>query len=46
MIGDPSKAQGWYVPATKEIVGVIGEQSDGSLFRTLIHDVAHALLQA
>ena len=43
-MGDPSKARGWYTPATKQIVIVTGEQSDGSQFRCLVHEVAHALL--
>ena len=44
LIGDPSKARGWYVPSSRQIVIVTGEQSDASNFRTLAHEVSHALL--
>ena len=44
LIGDPAKARGWYVPATKQIVVITGESSDGTMFRTLVHETAHAIL--
>ncbi len=42
--GDPEHARGWYVPRTKEIVVVTDESSEAMCFRTLAHEVAHALL--
>ena len=44
LMGDPARARGWYVPATKQIVVITGESSDGTMFRTLVHETAHALL--
>ena len=44
LMGDPSKARGWYVPATKQIVVITGESSDATNFRTLVHETAHAVL--
>ena len=44
LMGDPSKARGWYVPATKQIVIVTGESNDVTQIRTMVHEVAHAIL--
>jgi len=42
---DPDKAFGWYNRTTKGIVVVTGEdRSEASLFATLVHEVAHAIL--
>lgn len=42
--GDPESALGWYVPSTKEIVVVTGERPAAHEFKTLCHEIAHALL--
>ncbi len=42
--GDPSKARGWYVPKTRQIVVVTGENSPAMQFRCLAHEIAHAML--
>ena len=44
LLGDPARARGWYVPSSRHIVVVTGEASDAMNFRTLVHEVAHALL--
>lgn len=44
LLSDPPSARGWYVPSTKNIVVVTGESGDAMCFRTLAHEVAHALL--
>jgi antirestriction protein ArdC len=42
---DPDKAFGWYNRTTKGIVVVTGEdRSEASLFATMVHEVAHAIL--
>jgi antirestriction protein ArdC len=41
--GDPTNAQGWYVISTKAIV-VVEHRSRAHMFKTLVHEVAHALL--
>lgn len=42
--GDPAEALGWFVPSTKEIVVVTGERPPAHEFKTLCHELAHALL--
>ena len=42
--GDLPGCAGWYVPATREIVVLEGERSRAHMFKTLVHEVAHALL--
>ena len=44
LMGDPAKARGWYVPASQQIVIITGEQSDAMSFRTLVHELGHAIL--
>jgi hypothetical protein len=44
LMGDPSKARAWYVPASRQIVVVTGESTNATQIRTLVHEVAHAIL--
>lgn len=42
---DHPTAQGWFNPTTKEIVVVTGEEHEqASLFATMVHETAHAIL--
>ena len=41
--GDPSGANGWYVPATREIV-VVRTDNQAGMFKTMLHEVAHSLM--
>lgn len=44
-VGDPSGAMGWFNRTTKGIVVVTGEgRSEASLFATMVHETAHAIL--
>ena len=41
--GDPDKANGWYVPASREIV-VVRTDNQAGMFKTMVHEVAHSLM--
>jgi hypothetical protein len=42
--GDPLGAHGWFEMRTKKIVVITGETSRAQVFKTLVHEIAHALL--
>lgn len=44
MSTDHPRALGWYAPATKEIVVVTDDRPRAHQFKTLCHEIAHALL--
>ena len=42
---DHTEVHGWYVPRTQDIVVITGvEKSELQIFKTLVHEVAHAIL--
>ena len=44
--GDHAAANGWYVPATQRIVVISSGRTRAQQFRTLCHELAHALLHS
>jgi antirestriction protein ArdC len=42
--GDHASAGGWYVPSTREIVVITDARGPAMQFKTLCHEIAHALL--
>jgi hypothetical protein len=42
--GDSGAARGWFAPRTKEIVVITGETKRAQVFKTLVHEIAHAVL--
>ncbi len=42
--GDPPQAGGWYDPANKTIVVIMGETPRAQIFKTLVHELGHAIL--
>ncbi len=42
--GDPAGAHGWFDRRTRQIVVVTGERERAHEFKTLVHEVAHAIL--
>ncbi len=44
--GDPATANGWYERPTKQIVVITDDRTRAQQFRTLCHELAHALLHA
>lgn len=42
--GDHAQARGWYVPSTREIVIITDKTSRQMQFKTLVHEVAHAIM--
>ena len=43
-VGDHSLAHGWYEPSTRRIVVISGERSRAHEFKTLLHEISHAIL--
>jgi hypothetical protein len=43
-VGDLPLAHGWFELRTKRIVVITGETSRAQVFKTLVHEIAHALL--
>jgi hypothetical protein len=42
--GDHLGAHGWFEPHTRKIVVITGETSRAQIFKTLVHELAHAIL--
>ncbi len=42
--GDPSQAHGWYDPIARTIVVLTGERPRAHVFKTLVHELGHAIL--
>jgi hypothetical protein len=42
--GDHLGAHGWFEPHTREMVVITGETSRAQIFKTLVHELAHAIL--
>jgi hypothetical protein len=42
--GESGVARGWFAPQTKEIVVITGETKRAQIFKTFVHEIAHAIL--